>query len=113
MSSILYICALPEEKKALTDILPPFVHSQCLNTPLSLDVEHYQVAVISTFISVNLVWGMLMLAPNLPLILTQFQDRSNRINRRCRCPTSKAAHWRYGTIKPSYPARLLLFTTGR
>jgi len=72
MSSILFICALPEEKKALTDILPPLTGSQCLNSSLSLDVEHYQEGCLDIYVSQSGM-GNVNAGAKLALILAQFK----------------------------------------
>jgi len=70
MSSILFICALPEEKSALTEILPPAVNKQCLNIPLGLDIEQYTQGSLDIYVSQSGM-GNVNAGAKLALILNQ------------------------------------------
>ncbi|MEH6443000.1 MAG: 5'-methylthioadenosine/S-adenosylhomocysteine nucleosidase [Oceanospirillaceae bacterium] len=50
MASILFICALTEEKKALTDILGKAQYTQVINAQLAIEVSHYQQGSLDIYI---------------------------------------------------------------
>jgi len=72
MSSILFICALAEEKQALTDLLPPPESDQCISAPLSLNLEHHKQKTLDIYVSQSGM-GNVNAGAKLALILTKLK----------------------------------------
>ncbi len=72
MKNILFICALNEEKTALTNLLGPLKHTHTLSKALQVSVEQYQHQTLTVYVSESGM-GSVNAASKLAIILQHFQ----------------------------------------